>query len=214
MIIIAGAGLTGLSCALELLQENKAVTLFETRQEIGNPVRSPGLLRNMNPKYVEISCAILGPLGWGFRREWLEKEIAREVLEMGGKINLKSKAPTGAIDCTGGKSPAPGWPAGERDNSLTNWSGGITIEDNLPDMFSIGVQTKNNLCFQRGDGLVECWVQDENLPRPKQGWLEVMKGEHPASSEAISGDDAIAQGKAIARKIIQSEPGVPNHDAR
>jgi hypothetical protein len=41
-----------------------------------------------------------------------------------------------------------------------------------------------------------------------------MKGEHPASSEAISGDDAIAQGKAIARKIIQSEPGVPNHDAR
>jgi hypothetical protein len=81
-------------------------------------------------------------------------------------------------------------------------------------MFSIGMQTENELCFQRGDGLVECWTQSENFPRPKQGWLEVMKGEHPASSEEISGDDAIARGKAIARKIIQSEPGVPNHDAR
>ena len=214
MKIIAGAGLTGLSCALELLQAKKMVTLFETRQEIGNPIRSPGLLRKINPKYIEICCAISGPLGWGFRREWLEKEIAREVLEMGGKINLKSRAPDGAIDCTGGKSPAPGWPVGTRDDSLTNWSGGITIEDNLPGMFSVGMQTENELCFQRGDGLVECWTQSENFPRPKQGWLEVMKGEHPASSEDISGDDAIARGKAIARKIIQSEPGVPNHDAR
>ena len=214
MIFIAGAGLTGLSCALELLQANRKVTLFETRQEIGNPIRSPGLLRNMNPKYIEPCCAILGPLGWGLRREWLEKEIAREVLEMGGKINLRSRAPKGAIDCTGGKSPAPGWPVGERDNLLTSWSGGITIEDNLPDMFSIDVQTENNLCFQRGDGLVECWSRSESLPRPNQGWLEVMKGEHPPASEEISGDDAIARGKTIARKFIQSEPGVTNHDTR
>jgi hypothetical protein len=41
-----------------------------------------------------------------------------------------------------------------------------------------------------------------------------MKGEHPATPGEISGDDAIIQGKAIARKIIQSEPGVPNYDAR
>ncbi len=214
MVIIAGAGLTGLSCALELLETNREVTLFEARQEIGNPVRSPGLLRNINPKYIEICCATSGPLGWGFRREWLEKEMAREVLEMGGKINLKTRAPEGAIDCTGGKSSAPGWPVGARDNSLINWSGGITIEDNLPDEFSINTQTEDTLCFQRGDGLVECWSRNDKLPRPKQGWLEVMKGEHPATPEEISGDDAIIQGKAIARKIIQSEPGVPNYDAR
>ena len=40
-----------------------------------------------------------------------------------------------------------------------------------------------------------------------------MKGEHPPSSEEISGDDAIIRGTTIARKIIQSEPGVPNYDA-
>ncbi len=213
MIIIAGAGLTGLSCALELLQRNMEVTLFETRQEIGNPVRSPGLLRDMDPKHIETCCAAFGPLGWGFRREWLEKEMAREVLELGGKINLKTRAPEGAIDCTGGKSPAPGWPVGKIDDSLINWFGGITIEDNIPDAFSINTQTEDSLCFQRGDGLVECWSRNKAPPRPTQGWLEVMKGEHPPSSEEISGDDAIIRGTTIARKIIQSEPGVPNYDA-
>ena len=42
MIQIAGGGLTGLSCALELLDNGHKVEIFEARQEIGNPVRSPG----------------------------------------------------------------------------------------------------------------------------------------------------------------------------
>ena len=52
MISVAGGGLRGLSCAMELLSNNLEVTIYETRQEIGNPVRSPGIIKNLNPEYI------------------------------------------------------------------------------------------------------------------------------------------------------------------
>ena len=41
-IIIAGGGLTGLSAALELSHYD--VTLIDSKQELGTPVRSPGII--------------------------------------------------------------------------------------------------------------------------------------------------------------------------
>ena len=73
MIQIAGAGVTGLSCALELLNNGFEVELFESRQEIGNPVRSPGLISDLDQEMIEKSVAKLTPIGWGMRREWFEK---------------------------------------------------------------------------------------------------------------------------------------------
>ena len=41
-IIIAGGGLTGLSAALELSHHD--VTVIDSKQELGTPVRSPGII--------------------------------------------------------------------------------------------------------------------------------------------------------------------------
>ena len=62
---------------------------------------------------------------------------------------------------------------------------------------------EDRFCFQRGDGLVECWIKGE-LPRPTQGWLELMKGEHPSSSAIIDADEAVAEGEEIAKNFIHS----------
>ena len=79
MISIVGSGLTGLSCAIHLLKSSIPVEIYEARQEIGNPIRSPGLLTNFDLKYIENTDAILTPIGWGFRREWFEKNLAKEI---------------------------------------------------------------------------------------------------------------------------------------
>lgn len=45
-IIIIGGGLTGLSCAVKLIENNiqaSDITIYEARQEIGSPTRSPGI---------------------------------------------------------------------------------------------------------------------------------------------------------------------------
>ena len=89
MISIVGSGLTGLTCALELLKSNISVEIFEARQEVGNPIRSPGLLSKLDSKYIDITDAKKNQIGWGFRREWLEKTLAQEVLSNGGIIRLK-----------------------------------------------------------------------------------------------------------------------------
>ena len=48
-IIIIGGGLTGLSCAIKLIENNiepSNIEIFEARQEIGSPTRSPGIAKN------------------------------------------------------------------------------------------------------------------------------------------------------------------------
>ena len=179
MIQIAGGGLTGLSCALELLNNGHKVEIFEARQEIGNPVRSPGWITiDLGEKINQASSALLTKHGWALRREWLERALAIEVVEKGGIIHLKNqiKQPMNAIDCLGNKTPIPGWPGINdvlnKKNKLTKWVGGIVIEEGLPSGFSINTIEENKLCLQRGDGLIECWEKHSFSSNPEGGWLE------------------------------------------
>ena len=81
MIEIAGGGLCGLSCAMELLENNFNVTIYEARQEIGNPVRSPGIIKNLSNNLIKKTAAKPTEYGWALRREWLEKELAKQELK-------------------------------------------------------------------------------------------------------------------------------------
>ena len=203
MIEIAGGGLRGISCALELLENNIAVTIYEARQEIGNPVRSPGIIRNLESELVKITAAKITEYGWALRREWLEKELAKKVVDLGGIIKLKTLAPHNSINCTGGKSIAPGWPSSGSQKKLVIWNGGIVIKSDIPKLFNLGEMKSDRFSFERGDGLVECWIYGE-LPRPKQGWLEIMQGEHSESIDEIWADFTISEGREIAQNIIHS----------
>jgi hypothetical protein len=204
MINVAGGGVRGLSCALYLLKQNHPVTIYESRQEIGNPVRSPGISKTISEDLIEKTSAVKTSFGWAFRREWFEKELAKKVTDSGGTIKLKTTAPENSINCTGGKTNSSGWPqTGTQYTNLVSWSGGITITSNIPNEFSLDSMEEDRFCFQRGDGLVECWIKGE-LPRPTQGWLELMKGEHPSSSAIIDADEAVAEGEEIAKNFIHS----------
>ena len=204
MINVAGGGVRGLSCALYLLKQNHPVTIYESRQEIGNPVRSPGISKTISEDLIEKTSAVKTNFGWAFRREWFEKELAKIVTDSGGTIKLKTIAPENSINCTGGKTNSSGWPqTGSQYTNLVSWSGGITITSNIPNEFSLDSMEEDRFCFERGDGLVECWIRGD-LPRPAQGWLEIMKGEHPKVSRNICADEAIAEGEEIAKNFIHS----------
>jgi hypothetical protein len=203
MIEIAGGGLCGISCAIELLNQNIPVTIFESRQEIGNPVRSPGIIKKLDSELIEPTVAKKTQYGWALRREWLEKSLAQKVVDLGGVIKLKTNAPEKAIDCTGGKSIAPGWPAAGSQKNLVKWKGGIVIKTDIPPEFNLDEMSEDRFSFERGDGLVECWIRG-NLPRPKQGWLEIIEGEHPFEIEKIWADESISEGKKTAQNIIHS----------
>jgi len=209
LIQIAGGGLTGLSCALELLDNNYNIEIFEARQEIGNPVRSPGWITiDLKDRIKRSSSALLTKHGWALRREWLEKALAIEVVDKGGIIHLKHriKKPIDAIDCLGNKTPISGW-FGKSDilqkkQKLTPWVGGIVIQADLPKEFSINTIEENKLCLQRGDGLIECWQRYSFSSIPVKGWLELMNGDHPHDIMGLCGDHAINFGKKLAREVI------------
>ncbi len=204
MINVAGGGVRGLSCALYLLKQNHPVTIYESRQEIGNPVRSPGISKTISDDLIVKTSAVKTSFGWAFRREWFEKELAKKVTDSGGTIKLKTTAPEDSINCTGGKTNTSGWPqTGTQYTNLVSWSGGITISNNIPNEFTLDSMEEDRFCFQRGDDLVECWIKGK-LPRPTQGWLEIMEGEHPTSSRNICVDESIAEGEEIAKNFIHS----------
>ena len=208
MIKIAGGGLTGLSCALELIENGYEVEIFEARQEIGNPVRSPGWLTiDLGEKINKASSAHQSEHGWALRREWLERSLAIQVVDKGGLIHLKHqiKQPIDAIDCLGNKTQIPGWP-GRNDvlnkkEKLTKWVGGVVIKDDLPTGFNINSIEENKLCLQRGDGLIECWERNSFSSNPQKGWLELMDGEHPHDIMGLCGDHAINLGKKLALEV-------------
>ena len=162
MINVAGGGVRGLSCALYLLKQNHPVTIYESRQEIGNPVRSPGISKTISEDLIEKTSAVKTNFGWAFRREWFEKELAKIVTDSGGTIKLKTIAPENSINCTGGKTNSSGWPqTGSQYTNLVSWSGGITITSNIPNEFSLDSMEEDRFCFERGDGLVECWIRGD-----------------------------------------------------
>jgi len=208
LIQIAGGGLTGLSCALELINNGHEIEIFEARQEIGNPIRSPGWVTiDLGEKINKASSASLTKHGWALRREWLEKALAIEVVDKGGIIHLKHnvKQPINAIDCLGNKTQTPGWP-GKADilqnkKELTPWVGGIVIEEDLPETYTINTIEENKLCLQRGDGLIECWERNSFSTNPEKGWLELMNGDHPRDVMGLCGDHAINLGKKLALEV-------------
>jgi len=203
MIEVSGAGVRGLSCGIKLLESGLDVTIFEARQEIGNPVRSPGLILKLDSEFIEKTAAKKNDFGWAFRREWFEKLLAKKFVDMGGIIKLKTTGPIDSVNCTGGKKTAPGWPSQGTQYDLVTWNGGIVISSDIPSEFELNSITDDRFCFERGDGLIECWIRGD-LPRPNQGWLEIMQGEHPLSSSEISADKAILEGCEVAKNLIHS----------
>ena len=203
MINISGGGVRGLSCGLYLLNSGYDITIYEIRQEIGNPVRSPGIIKTIPEDFIEQTAAKQNSIGWAFRREWFEKLLAKKVVDNGGEIKLKTEAPDDALNCTGGKSKAPGWPKEGTQYELVPWSGGIMINRGIPQEFELNSIKEDRFCFERGDGLVECWIRGK-LPRPEQGWLEIMSGEHPETSSKIWTDESILEGEEIAKNLIHS----------
>ena len=203
MINISGAGVRGLSCALYLLDSGYDVTIYETRQEIGNPIRSPGIIKSIPDEFIKETAAKQNLYGWAFRREWFEKLLAKKVVDNGGNIKLKTIGPSNSINCTGGKSKAIGWPKSGTQYELVIWNGGIMINRDIPQEFILNSIEEDRFCFERGDGLVECWIKGK-LPRPNQGWLEIMSGEHPDTSSKIWADESILEGEEIAKNIIHS----------
>jgi len=203
MIKISGAGVRGLSCGLKLIESGFDVTIFEARQEIGNPVRSPGLITSLDSDFIEKTAAKKNNYGWAFRREWFEKLLAKKFVDLGGIIKLKTIGPEDSVNCTGGKTKAPGWPVSGSQFKLVLWNGGIVIKSDIPSEFELNKIGNDRFCFQRGDGLVECWIRGD-LPRPKQGWLEILQGEHPISPLETSADKAVSEGYEIAKNIIHS----------
>lgn len=101
-IIIAGSGLTGLSCAHHLLEsgiESTRIKLVDARQELGSPTRSAGLIRHSS-QWMSILTTIAQPqtmlmdLGdnlTSVRREWLEKSFAIHLAQRGVSFQLKSR---------------------------------------------------------------------------------------------------------------------------
>ena len=77
------------------------------------------------------------------------------------------------------------------------------INRDIPQEFILNSIEEDRFCFERGDGLVECWIKGK-LPRPNQGWLEIMSGEHPDTSSKIWADESILEGEEIAKNIIHS----------
>ena len=212
-IIIAGAGLTGLSAALELSKYQ--VTLIDAKQEIGTPSRSPGLIDDDSLLISGIKDKIQYNNGC-FRRSWLEKSMAIRAIEQGVDIMLKTrisgfdeglilKGPNVKdsdklvgdvyIDLLGEKTVYSGWPGESKilrnhdiirppSRKLYSWEGGISIS---------GYENT------RADGTGEVWWRDEPPFHPKEGWLERMSGEHPSN---ISADAAILRGIECAEKIV------------
>ena len=215
--IIAGGGLSGLSCAHKLLENGKDVIIVESRAEIGTPTRSPGY----SSKKLEIIENIIDDIsgiewrgGYSFRREWLEKRLAINLAKQGCEIITRTRIIEGnedhiifqgagklasgklsgkVVDLLGVKSTAAGWfgncSALNEKPEVSKWNGGICIDENILDM---------DYSFKRADGLIECWWQGE-LDKQPPSWLEFMSGEHQGVPDAAN---SIERGLNLADQLL------------
>jgi len=188
LISLNGASVSGLICGIELIKLGYSVEIYEKRQEVGNPINGPGLINNLTEDEIIICSAIKTKIGWGLRREWYEKNLAKKFVEIGGIIHLRKQPEKSSIDT--------------KNNSNIDWYGGITIKKNKPIEFEINSIKENLLCFERGDNLIECWSNNKSAIEGNI-WLEKMNGKHPVDISKLSINNEIKYGKSLSKRIIE-----------
>jgi len=77
------------------------------------------------------------------------------------------------------------------NNELIEWSGVISIPENLPEEWSHNGWDGTRMCFPRADGTIECWMKGPRcLPKHPNGWLEKLSAKLPNNATQISLDYA------------------------
>ena len=232
-IIIIGGGLTGLSCAIKLIENNidpSNIEIFEARQEIGSPTRSPGIAKNSDNTQFLFNKIKLQPLTSehyennliSFRREWLEKSLLIHLTKLGCKINLKRKITEKEIvklfndnikktiiNCAGNKKKSSGFPGDYTD--FINSKNKLINSENFKCVKWYGyLSTTINefkleekfISINKKDGLNETWIC-ENKINPKNKVIEMMKSTFPPNSELILANNTIDRGFSLANKAIK-----------
>lgn len=233
--IIIGAGLTGLSCAFKLIHMEilpKDIELFEARQEIGSPTRSPGISlmsKNINFLLDNIKLQKLTLLRkkenfLTFRREWLEKSLLIYLTSLGCKINLKTIVNENKlieittpiekpiiINCAGKKKSSSGFP-GDFTNFINTKYNIINVEyKNLIKwngylLIKDNINTIKNDSFisiNKEEGINEVWTNNENkIIKQKEKLIEIINSSFPESIDDILANNTIDRGFLLANNAI------------
>lgn len=235
-IIIIGGGLTGLSCAFKLIQmeiEPSNITIYEARQEIGSPTRSPGIAKKSKNIDLLIDKIKLQPLTllnlnhnlFSFRREWLEKSISIYLTKLGCNIKLKTKITekeiiqffdnennkTIIINCAGNKKKSSGFPGDYTDFINTKKK---IINYNFPKtvrwygyLFTSSNEFKieeKYISINKKDGLNETWVCEEEVKNNINfKTIEFIKSNFPPKSELILANNTIDRGFSLTNKAMK-----------
>ena len=235
-IIIIGGGLTGLSCAIKLIENNieaSNIIIFEARQEIGSPTRSPGIAlvsKNINLIFNKIK---LQPLTFenhhnnliSFRREWLEKSLLIYLTNLGCNIYLKSKITEKKIEelikkygeeikiinCAGNKRKSSGFPGDFTDfintkNKLTNHKYPKLVKwyGYLLTNYRDFEIEKNQISINKKDGLNETWIYNKEIKADSDfKIIETMKSTFPKDVENILANNTIDRGFSLANKAMK-----------
>ena len=232
-IIIIGGGLTGLSCAVKLIENNiqaSDITIYEARQEIGSPTRSPGIASySKNTEFIfnkikmqKLTLENLEENIISFRREWLEKSILISLTKKGCNINLKSKITDKelneffkienitVINCAGNKKKSSGFPADYTDFMNTknkiisfNYSNSVKWYGYLSTNNNEFKNEEKHISINKKDGLNETWVCKDKIENIKFKAIEIMKSTYPPKSELILANNTIDRGFFLANKATK-----------
>lgn len=229
--IIIGGGLTGLSCAFKLILmevEPEKITIYEARQEIGSPTRSPGIGKKSKNLQLVIDNILFQPLTklfnndnyFTFRREWFEKSILIHLTNLGCSIKLKNTVKnnlvidsnTVLINCAGKKMKSSGFPGDFTDFSQLKriieikenktyipWYGFLTIN-------SFNIKNNNDIfSILKTEDYYETWTKINNFSNFKnKGLIEVMKSSFPEELNEIFANKTIDRGFLLANMAINN----------
>ena len=116
------------------------------------------------------------------------------------------------IDCLGQQPIRPGWPGSFEAlgrstlDNITEWSGAISIPENIPKEWEHQGWNGNRLSFPRGDGTIECWMKGKQCtPEHPNGWIEILSAHLPIDGNNISIDQPIKMGISIAQDILNGQ---------
>mgnify|MGYP001294227601 CR=1 FL=1 len=229
-IVIIGGGLTGLSCAFKLIQmeiKPSNITIFEARQEIGSPTRSPGIAKKSKNINILIDKIKLQPLTllnldnnlFTFRREWLEKSLSIYLTKLGCNINLKTTITellinkfdenTTIINCAGFKRKSSGFP-GDFTNFINSKKIMIKLDTKklIPWNGYLSIINQENkfnenfISINKKDNLNETWTCNiEEQKNKGNKFIEIIKSYFPNSSHEILANNTIDRGFLLANKI-------------